>query len=306
MAKRKSAKPKKSGGAKKRARPQTLPKTIGILHSGTKGKHDDNIAAFMGALVQAYPNVTIWGGEPLWSYDDPQTLSDNARTLCKTPGLDLIIAAGGTASVYALMDAQSKTGNSTNVVFTSFSEQNAPAPNMTGVNAQTSGLDMARMEMLYQQAPKTETQFGVLENQTRPNFDLSILQAWADQHGVKLDRHSVYKNDGEGDQVVVGRIKDAFNDWGQKNIQFAQVCADPIFNDHRHDVTNWAKHNNITTIYQWEEFRKDGAKTTDLVFGTLLNDAYTHAGKMAGDVLNLPDPFGIAAIPVYTLTPQVG
>jgi ABC-type uncharacterized transport system substrate-binding protein len=175
MAKRKSKKSKKSGGAKKPAKP---PKTIGILHSGTKGKHDKEIAALTKALRDyGYTNLTIWGGEPLWSDDDPGELANNAKTLATTAGLDLIIAAGGTRSVYALKDAQTKAKTSTNVVFTSFSEQNAPAPNMTGVNAQTSGLDVNRMERLYQIAPPTETTFGVLENQTRPNYDPSSLSS---------------------------------------------------------------------------------------------------------------------------------
>jgi hypothetical protein len=304
MAKRES-KPKKTGTAKKRARPQKPHKTIGILHSGTQGRHDENIAEFTTALRRyGYTNITIVG--PLWSDDDPQMLADNARTLCKTAGLDLIIAAGGTASVYALVDAQSKTGNSTNVVFTSFSEQNAPAPNMTGVNAQTSGLDTARMDLLYQKAPATETEFGVLENQTRPNFDLSILQAWADSKYprlIQLNRHSIYKNDGENDQAVINRINAAFDDWGQNtDVHFAQVCADPIFNDHRPIVTAAAKRNGITMIYQWKEFRDDGADPNDIVFGTRLIDAYTQAGTVAGQVLDAPQT--ISQFSVVTLTPQ--
>jgi hypothetical protein len=249
-------------------------------------------------LIRTLPSITNW------SDDDPQTLGNNALTLANDANLDLIIAAGGTRSVYALLDAQKKTKVSTNVVFTSFSQQNAPASNMTGVNAQTSGLDRARMQFLYG-LDRTQTTFGVLENQTRPNFDLSILQDWAHQTGVQLNRHSVYKNGGESDQDVIDRIDHAFDDWGNKKIQYAQVCADPIFNDHRPEVTKAANRNGITIIYQWKEFRGDGAKNGDKVYGTNLIQAYTQAGTMAGAVLDLSDPTDIAAIPVYTLSPEL-
>ena len=70
-------------------------------------------------------------------------------------------------------------------------------------------------------------------------------------------------------------------------------------------VTKAANRNGITIIYQWKEFRDDGAKSKDIVYGTDLIEAYTQAGSMAGLVLDLADPSDIAAIPVYTLTPQV-
>src|SRR3974377_846747 len=107
----------KSKKAKSKKNTQKPHKTIGILHSGANGKHDKEIAAFTKALGQTgYTNVTIVGH--LWSYDDPQTLANNAQTLAApNAGLDLIVAAGGTASVYALVDAQSKAGTNTNVVF---------------------------------------------------------------------------------------------------------------------------------------------------------------------------------------------
>jgi hypothetical protein len=67
---------------------------------------------------------------------------------------------------------------------------------------------------------------------------------------------------------------------------------------------DWANQNNITVIYQWKEFRGDGAKTGDKVFGTLLMQAYAQAGSMAGKVLDLSDPADITGIPVVTLSPQ--
>src|SRR5262249_24591517 len=115
-------------------------KTIGILHSGTMGKHNKVIAQFKNYLKKAGysapPNLTIAPkGKPLWSEDDTQKLQDNANTLAGISGIDLIIAAGGSASVYA---AQLATKGGINVVFTTFSKWNGPAQNMTGVCARTS------------------------------------------------------------------------------------------------------------------------------------------------------------------------
>jgi len=307
MAKRKKATSKKGRRAKKRTSSPKPPKTIGILHSASKSKHKKEIEALIGGLqMKGYTegvNLTILGNDPYWSDDDPKKLADNARTLATAAGLDLIIAAGGTASVYALKKQQGNVGIYTPVVFTTFSEQNAPAPNMTGVNARTSEFDVARMELLYQKAPSSTARFGVLENPTRPNFDANKLQGWADSkfpRVITLDRQPVYKNPGETDQDIIDRIDQAFNSWKGK-IEFAQVCADPIFNDFRKEVTRAAKKNGVRAVYQWKQFRDDGADPNDLVYGTLLMDAYEHAGEMAAQ--RLDQPFSI--IPVYPL-PQPG
>src|SRR5262249_48085778 len=74
--------------------------------SGTRGKHNKEITQFLKYLKQAgysvHTNLTIApNGIPLWSDDDPQKLTNNAKTLATTAGVDLIIAAGGSASVYA-------------------------------------------------------------------------------------------------------------------------------------------------------------------------------------------------------------
>jgi len=307
MAKAKRAKTKKASRPKKGKRKAA--KTIGILHSGTAGKHDKEMKAFMKGLgTQGYTssNLTIVG--PLYSDDDPALLDSNAGTLARDASLNLIIAAGGTRSVYAMQNAQTAARTSTDVVFTTFSQSSAPAPNMTGVNAMTSALDIARLQTLHTIAPN-ETTFGVLENQTRRDHadNRSKQDAWADGAGVSLDRHSVFKNANEADQKVVDRINAAFNDWRTKSINFAAVCADPIFNDFRKELIDAAKGKgapggyHIRTIYQWKEFKDDGAAPDDVTLGTVLVEAYETAGEIAGKVLDLADPSDIAKIPVVTL-----
>src|SRR4051812_40490289 len=113
MAKRKSAKPSKSGQSKKHAK-QKPDKTIGLLHSGRSNRHKTEIEALTSALAdKGYTdkNLTI---DPHWSEDDPQKLAEDAYALAKDATLNLIIAAGGTASVYALFNAQNETEIRTN------------------------------------------------------------------------------------------------------------------------------------------------------------------------------------------------
>jgi ABC-type uncharacterized transport system substrate-binding protein len=291
--------PKKTilGSKKKFSRPKTKSATIGILHSGRAGKHPKEIAALLKYLKQAgYSNPTIVpNGIPLWSDDDPQELHDNANTLAGIQGIDLIIAAGGSASVYEAQRATNGTGKK--VVFTTFSKRTSPAPNMTGVCARTSELDLDRLTNLYNLVqPPPQTTFGVLENPKRSDYDAAPLKGEADRLHLKLDRMPVYRLAGETDQDVVTRIKGAFTKWKQNGLKAALVAADPIFNDHRKEVITAAKSSRITTMYQWHEFKDEGG---DASYGTSLIEAYQKAGTIAGQVLDGADP---STIPVYVLS----
>jgi hypothetical protein len=158
------------------------------------------------------------------------------------------------------------------------------------------------MDLLSKKAPLSESNFGVLENPSRPQFNFNRFQGWLRQQlprVITLDHQPVYKNAGEDDQAVKNRIDDAFRGWRQKNIRFAQVCADPIFNDFRRYLIPVAKQNRVRVIWQWKEFKDDGADASDLVLGTLLKKAYEQAGVMAGKVLD--NPSGIGGMPVYTM-----
>jgi ABC-type uncharacterized transport system substrate-binding protein len=275
-------------------------KAIGILHSGTQGKHDKEINAFISSLKKAGyykpKNLTIIG--PLWADDDPTTLNDNAKFLAKaSTGLNLMIAAGGTASVYAAQDATKD--NRLSVVFTTFSQLTSPASNMTGVDARTSELDKYRLTTLYNQVHTqwpNQTTFGVLENQTRNDYDPAKLADEAARLGLQLDRKSVYKTPGADPATVITLIKDAFKSWQQKGIKVALVAADPIFNNHRADVIKAEQDNNIAAMHQWHEFKDEGGYAS---YGTKLIEAYQMAGTIAGQVLGGTAP---GSIPVQPLT----
>jgi len=274
--------------------------TIGILHSGTdNGKHDKEIAAFISTLKKAGyskpKNLTITG--PLWSDDDPATLAQNAKTLADTvPRLNLIVAAGGTASTYA---AQAATkANRIPVVFTSFSQLTSPASNMTGVDARTSELDVIRLAKLYDlvhaQWPN-QLMFGVLENPSRKDYDHQKLDDVATRLGIQLDRKPV--SPGADQTKIINAIDQAFQSWQQKGIKAALVAADPLFNDLRQDVIAAEKSYGIAAMHQWHEFKDEGGYAS---YGTSLTEAYEQAAVIAGQVLDGTD--SIANIPVVPLT----
>jgi ABC-type uncharacterized transport system substrate-binding protein len=287
-----SKKKKASGGRTKPA------KTIGVLHSGADGKHKKEIAALKKFLKQAGytigTNLTIAPhGEPLWCDDDPEELHDNADMLAGIAGIDLIIAAGGSASTFEVARA---TNLGIKGVFTTFSNKISPAANMTGVCARTTELDVDRLTNLYNLVqPPPQTTFGVLENQKRPAYDPAPLKAEADRLKIKLHRLSVFRDPGDTDDDVVTRIKDAFAQWNGK-LKCALVAADPIFNDHRKEVIAAAKANGVATMHQWREFKDEGGYAS---FGTSLIEAYQKAGTIAGQVLDGADP---STIPVYVLS----
>jgi len=298
MPKKTISRSKKKTSTPKRNSPKPS-KTIGILHSGTKGKHNKAIAEFKKYLKQAGysepANLTIApDGIPLWSDDDPQKLQDNANTLAGIPGINLIIAAGGSASANAAQRATN--GSGIKVVFTSFSKRNSPAPNMTGVCARTSELDVDRLTNLYNLVqPQAQATFGVLENQTRDDYDQTKLDGEARRLHIHLDRISVFKRPGESDRNVVDRIGDAFRKWKQNGLKAALVAADPIFNDHRKELIAAARSSGIATMHQWHEFKDEGAYAS---YGTSIMEAYQKAGTIAGRVLDGEAP---SVIPVYVL-----
>jgi hypothetical protein len=289
---------KKMSRTKRRSKPA---KTIGILHSGTGGKHNKEIAALKNFLMQAGysvgTNLTIApNGIPLWSHDDPKELHDNALALAGIRGIDLIIAAGGSASTYEVASATNGAG--INGVFTTFSKRISPASNMTGVCARTTELDVDRLTNLYNLVqPPPQTTFGVLENNRRTGYDPAPLKGEADRLHLKLDRVSVYRLAGETDNDVVTRINNAFAKWGKNGLKLkaALVAADPIFNDHRREVIAAARANSIATMHQWHEFKDEGGYAS---YGTSLIEAYQKAGTIAGQVLDGVAP---STIPVYVL-----
>jgi hypothetical protein len=280
-----------------------MQKTIGILHSGKQGNQQGIVTAFKDELDQWVKGtaITIAWDSVFWSDDDPALLASNAATLATNANLDMITAAGGSASVYAVRDAQATAGTTTNVVFTTFAETQSPAQNMCGVCAHTSDQDLLRMQKLH--ARVKASSYGVLENKYRRDYDSTKFDAWAAGAGVTLDHKFVKKTATDTDAQVVQNIKDAFSAWRGMNppITAALVCADPIFNDHRSDIKKAAKPTSgvkIKTMHQWHDFVTGGHG--DYSYGTPLIEPYELAAKAAKDVLVLsktPAQVGVLSLP---------
>ncbi len=304
----KSAKSKKSAVSKKNTPPPKPNKTIGILHSGSAGSiNNKSIKAFLAILAANHyivnENLTLDPAPTLWSNDDPGLLAKNAATLAGNSGLDLIIAAGGPPSVFAILDAQSQANTDTDVVFTSFSQLTSPASNMTGVDARTSDVDPYRLTRLYNLVHKdlpNQTTFGVLENNTREDYDATrtALDKVAHDLNIHLDHVSV--RPGPDQTALKNLIKQAFQGWNQAGIKVALVAADPLFNNLRSDVIKAEKANGVAAMHQWHEFTDEGGYAS---YGTDLTEAYQTAGTIAVMVLEGADP---AEIPVQPLTNFAG
>ncbi len=263
--------------------------TLGILHFGKKSNQYKSIRAFKSELDDWVQGTAVTIDydplDALWSDDNPASLAANAMTLATNNRLDLIIAAGGSASVYAVQQAQSAARTNTNVVFTTFSQTTAPAPNMCGVCAHTSDTDLQRMIILHSKIHASS--YGVLENTYRRDYDSHKFDAWKHGAGVTLDPQPVLITPTDSETQVVTNIKNAFARWRGMNITAALVCADPIFNDHRLDIKNAAKpgggKKKIKTMHQWHDFVSEGHG--DYAYGPLIREPYKLAAKAAKDIL---------------------
>jgi ABC-type uncharacterized transport system substrate-binding protein len=245
--------------------------TIGIVHSGTKGRHDKNINHLKSKLDG---QVNLDEKNIYWAEDDLQKLGTYAAKLV-TDSMDLIVAAGGSASANAVKGATEKRPD-IKVVCTSVSSSVILAPNMAGICVLSSDLDAVRLELLHEYMEGTmpgETKFGALFNSSRPksSIQLAALNAAAHAIGINLDPQDVYTPKPNPEP----KIKSAFQGWQQQKIKAAIVTADPIFNNHLDKVTAAANDKGkgapIAAIYQWREF----AETNGLMsYGPSLQGAY--------------------------------
>jgi len=272
--------------------------TIGIMHSGHRDRQIAVINAFKAELRRLLPglNINYDPAEALWSKDDPRLLDDNANTLATNASLDLIVAAGGSASVYAVQGAQNRARTHTNVVFTTFSLMVSPANNMCGVCAHTSDADLARMQRLHAQVGARS--YGVLYNEFRSDYDPNKFNNFA--AGVTLNLQAMKNNSTDTEAQALRNITDAFTRWRGMEITAALICADPFFNDHRKEIKDAAKPAGgrpIITMHQWHDFVIEGYG--DMAYGTPISEAYVLAAGAAASVLTgtAPVQVGVKSLP---------
>jgi putative tryptophan/tyrosine transport system substrate-binding protein len=282
-----------------------MPNVIGILHSGTKGRHDPNIAAFTSAVTSAAgSNFTITNAR--YADDDPAKLANRLQGLI-AQNVDVLVAAGGTACARAA--AIATAGTAIKVVFTSVADATlgglipnptAPGGNVTGICARTSELDADRLRNLAAlpaPAALPTTTIGVLQNAARPNVDqhFADLQTVATGLGITnpLVQEKVTVQASPTPRQIDNAINAAFAAFAAVPVDAVLVAADSMFNDHRAAVLNTKQQ--IPAIYQWRDFVQDGGLMS---FGTNLKLAYTLAGIYVGKILN---GAAINTLPVLTM-----
>jgi putative ABC transport system substrate-binding protein len=256
--------------------------TIGIMHSGSQGKHDAQIKALNDGLElgrAALGAPVIFAG-PHYADDDPAKLDEIAAKLVNSDKADVLVAAGGSMSSEAARKATATSGKP--VVFTSVAYPVRPAANMTGICARTSELDLFRLGLLQELLPGKK-KFGALLNPSR--FNCAINKDQLSNKATILGLQALdYKDINCTDGKAEADIDRAFADWASRDCAGVLVTADPLFNNHRERVIRAAgAPNNIPAIYQWREFAEDGGLMS---YGPNLITAYILAGTYVGRILN--------------------
>jgi putative tryptophan/tyrosine transport system substrate-binding protein len=278
-----------------------MPKTqiIALVHSGKSGNHDAHINAFNDALTLAMTTTNPTQRLPdAYAKDgDPKPYFDDAIS----KGATLLIAAGGTNCAKA---AQLAT-KTVPIVFTTYADSTAPATNMTGICAQTSALDVKRLDFLFKALPKAKT-FGVLYNSGRYNASAqnNLLKDEA-SNALKVNAPDFKSIDFGNAKAIEDQIDGVYSGWSGK-VDGVIVCADPIFNNHRGDTSSKKKglisiaaQYNIPTIYQWAEFPDNGGLIS---YGPNFKEGYTIAGVYAAHIV---DGTSINNLKVLTLNPEL-
>jgi putative tryptophan/tyrosine transport system substrate-binding protein len=283
---------------------------IGILHSGTSGNHDHSITALTNSI-----NLAVTGGTNFiilntrYAGLDPTKLATFAKELVGK--VDVLVAAGGTASAQAALAAANEAGNRTiKIVFTSVTDpvgrglvQNLAAPEgiITGIWAFTSELDPNRLALLCQLPGVSKV--GVLTNTSRPGY--AVQKAALDAQtpvGVTLYRQDVPTVANKTRKQFDTAINTAFGVFASgaagpppiPKCDAVLVTADPAFTDHR--VAALASKLQIPAIYQWRTFADEGGL---LSYGPNLKLAYTMAGIYVGRLVS--GTHTINQLPVYQM-----
>jgi putative ABC transport system substrate-binding protein len=269
---------------------------IGIMHSGSPGRHDNHINnAFVEGikslgLSDTGANADFHIALPVkWARDNPDNLPIIAGELDTDGTINVIVAAGGTASALAARNQTGPNGSNSRkkVVFTSVSAWPVDVDNMTGVIARTTDLDPDRLEKLSKLLPGDPT-VGVLLNLRRPDRDTqkTALARKAKELGFHTPLNF---QDIDPNGNVETQINGKFSDWSD-TADGVLVAADSLFNNHRpgaNGIISAAADNDLPTIYQWSEFVDEGGLIS---YGPNLSLAYFLAGTYVGQIVRGETP----------------
>jgi ABC-type uncharacterized transport system substrate-binding protein len=260
---------------RKRIRP--IASDIGIIHSGTGGKHDKHLKDLRDG-IKLFSNTNPRNVK--YAKDKPGTLDTAAQELADS-GVTLLVAAGGTRSALAAVNY----GRGKPVIVTSISRPNIiPAPiKVAGVCVRTTALDPDRLALLHELVP-AEVKIGALCSEDRP--DLGDQKNTLDNAAIALGLNPlIYRTIDADDNDPDAKIEQAFQDWKNAGVKAAIITADPLFNNHKDTIVKAAALKKIAAVYQWREFADEGGLMS---YGPSLSLAYKIAGTFAGRVANGP------------------
>jgi putative tryptophan/tyrosine transport system substrate-binding protein len=252
--------------------------------------------------VRAATPVTTCCKRPCPAYfhllsSDPKVFSIS-QSLDSDGTINLIVAAGGTASALAARDQTAKSGSGKRVVFTSVAAWPIDVANMTGIIARTTELDPDRLEKLSELLPNN-AKVGVLLNKNRPDHDNQKTALTRKASGLKLQKPDFQDIDATAGAVET-QISNVFTNW-KGNVDGVLVAADPLFNNHRPGKTgiiSAAAANNLPTIYQWSEFVDDDGLIS---YGPNLSVAYFLSGIYVGKIVKGAKPADLTPLPLTNL-----
>lgn len=257
----------------KKKRTKRIVHDIGIIHSGTSGRHGPHMKAFDDGMA-VFSNATH--RNPRWAKDNHGALDAHATDLISA-GVTILVAAGGSRSAIAAMGATVDKA----IVVTSVSNPVRPAANVAGICARTTEHDVDRLQKLLDLKPGAK-KIGVLYNPSRPDThdQRARLDTKAGLLGIDPLNYQPVDPNGSSQE---SQIDSAFKYWEANTYEAVLVAADPLFNNHIDRIvrTSGGALRALPAIYQWREFAEAGGLMS---YGPSLTLAYKLAGYFVGRI----------------------
>jgi ABC-type uncharacterized transport system substrate-binding protein len=162
---------------------------------------------------------------------------------------------------------------------------NRPGGNLTGVSFLSPALEAKRVELLRQLVP-TATTIAVLVNPSSPGAEARLEDV---REAARLLGQQVRivnaRSEGDFEAAFAGLV--------QLGAGAPIVVSDPLFNNHRDELTALTARRAIPAIYFDREFALAGGLMS---YGTNIADAYRQLGVYAGRILKSEKPADLPVV----------
>ena len=272
---------------------QTPMPVIGALGSGSAAGHVPMVIAFRQGLKETGyvegQNVVI---EYRWAEGQYDRLPVLAADLVRRQ-VALMVVLGGAAGALAAKAATTTIP----IVFVIGADPvksglvvslNRPGGNITGVYLLGTPLEVKRLELLHEMAPKAAV-IGMLINPNYPDAESQLREVQEAARALGLTVH-VMGASSEHD------FETAFATLVQRRVGAMIVGVDAFFLGQRDQLVALAARHAVPTIYAHAEFAAAGGLMS---YGTTLADAFRQVGAYAGRILKGDKP---ANLPVQQST----